>query len=329
MLTVYILFLLGLILIIKGGDWFVDASAWIAKITGVPSFIIGATIVSLATTLPELIVSVNATMQGSPGVAIGNAIGSTICNIGLISGLSIVAMPGFVNRKVFAKKSSVMIGGTLIFLGLTLDGILTKPEALVLFALLGLFVYFNLTEFKNKDAFVDEEVDKSQRSYIIHGLKFVVGAFCIIQGASLLVDNGILIARHLNVPESIIALSFIALGTSLPELVTTVSAIVKRDHEIGLGNIVGANILNITMILSTSAFVSKGGLVVSQSNFSFFGMDFVNQMQTLVVDLPISLVLMAILTIPSIVRGKLSKYQGYGLMAVYVFYLSILASIAL
>lgn len=329
MLTVYILFVLGLVLIIKGGDWFVDASAWIAKVTGVPSFIIGATIVSLATTLPELIVSVNATLQGSPEVAIGNAIGSTICNIGLISGLSIIAMPNFINRKVFGKKSAVMIGSTIIFAILSIDGLLSKVEALALFALLGLFVYFNLTEFKNKDAFVAEDVDKSQRSFVVHGAKFVVGAFCIIQGASLLVDNGILIARHLNVPESIIALSFIALGTSLPELVTTISAIVKRDHEIGLGNIVGANILNVTMILSTTAFVSQGGLIVSKSDFAFFGLDFVNQMQTLVVDLPISLLLMAVLVIPSLVRGKLSKIQGYLLVAVYGVYLSILATIAL
>lgn len=323
---VIIFFIIGLVLIIKGGDWFVDASTYIAEVTGIPSFIIGATIVSLATTLPELIVSLNASFQGFPDIAIGNAIGSTICNIGLISGIAIIAIPNAVNRKAFTFKSLLMVGSALVFIALSFDGVLSHVESLALFAILIGFVVYNLRQFKGSAREEKHEVDVSRKTKIENGLKFVLGAIFIVAGANLLVDNGILLARYFGIPEGIVALTFIALGTSLPELTTTISSIIKKNHDIGLGNIIGANILNITLILSTSSVASSQGLLVKYTDFTVFGQSFTNASQTLMIDVPISIVLMLLLTVPAIIFGRTKKWQGVLMLGTYIGYLGILVS---
>ncbi len=250
-------------MIIKGGDWFVDAAIWIAKITGLPTFIIGATVVSVATTLPELIVSANASLKGSPEMAIGNAIGSTICNIGLISAIGIYFVPHAVDRITFGKKGAIMIGAALLLIITAWDLTLTKFEALALVAIMILYIVVNLRMLKHRPEPLDGDDDeglRERKTVMINLAKFVAGAGAIVFGAEQLVNNGEIIARLLGVPEGIIALTLIALGTSLPELTTTVSSIRKGDGSIGVGNIIGANILNIALILSTSSFLSPGGL---------------------------------------------------------------------
>ena len=143
------LFIAGLVAIIKGGDWFVDSSIWIAKVTGIPSIIVGATIVSFATTLPELLVSTSATLKGSTDIAVGNAIGSTICNIGLIAGIILIFKPSIIHKKMFSKKAYLMLGVAVLVIVLGLDNVIGKFESIVILSTIIIFFYINIMAFKN------------------------------------------------------------------------------------------------------------------------------------------------------------------------------------
>jgi cation:H+ antiporter len=323
----FILFLVGLIIIIKGGDLFVDASVWFATITGIPTIIIGATIVSLATTLPELFVSVFASVQGSPDMAIGNAVGSTICNIGLILSTSVLFAPGDINRKLFSEKGILMIISTILLLIFSSDTILSKSEGAILLVVLLIFIQLNLKQFKGSNILVENKKVEGRvksKAIVINISKFGLGAIFIIIGAQLLVKNGRTIALFFNVPEQIISLTLIALGTSLPELTTSITAIIKGHEGISVGNIIGANILNSTMILGTASFTTKYGLVISKRDIVVFGRIFKDIPHTLYVDLPVSLLLMLILVGSGIYNRKLQRTTGSVLLLIYLLYLTFL-----
>jgi cation:H+ antiporter len=328
MIIVYILFILGLLLIIKGGDWFVDAAVWIAEITGIPHIIIGATIVSIATTLPELFVSVNAAIKGASDVAIGNSVGSTICNTGLVAGLIIFFASGKVNRSNYIKKGSLLIFSILSVLYFANDLIITKYESIFLFILLIIYIILNIRMSKNLNC-KEEKIEKSNEDFIENGLKFIFGLLFIIIGANLLVDNGILIANHFNVPKGIVALTLIALGTSLPELITGISSIIKGNHHIGLGNIIGANILNYVLIIPMATLLSKDGLAINKHNFDLFGHEFVGFAQSIKLDIPIALFLTLLFILPVLVKEENFRIQGLLIIITYIGYLSILFNIAI
>ncbi len=324
---VFVLFFVGFLVIIKGGDLFVDASVWFATITGIPTIIIGATIVSLATTLPELFVSVFASLQGSPDMAIGNAVGSTICNIGLILGVAIMFMPGYINRKLFAEKGILMIITTLALIKFSIDRIVTKNEGFLLLILLGVFIVLNVMQFKGKNNVASSKNNikrADSKDVLKNGVKFFVGTIFIIIGARLLVVNGQKIAYFFNVPEQIVSLTLIALGTSLPELITAVTSIVKGHGGISVGNIIGANILNNTMILGFSSIVSDQGLIINERNIDILGRTFENIPQTLYVDLPVTLLLMLVLISSGIIKGELKKINGVILLLIYLLYITFL-----
>ncbi len=334
---VFVLFIVGFILIVKGGDWFVDSSVRIAEETGIPKILIGATIVSLATTLPELLVSVVASLRGAPDMAIGNAIGSTICNIGLILGITALFLPGKIEG-AFKSKGILMILSTTVLIFFARDRIITKFEGIFLLALLVYYIYLNLKEVKEctrskkscvtnyEEALdiVDEGIDENNGMIKII-LQFIGGAAGIVIGARLLVDNGIIIAEMINVPEQVISLTIIALGTSLPELVTAITAIRKKCYSISVGNIIGANILNITMILGFSSIIAKQGLIISTRDIDLFGKVFENVVQTLYIDIPISLILMFMVVIPVIVSKQLKRYNGIMMLLTYFVYIVFLA----
>lgn len=299
-----LLLVLGLGFIIKGGDWFVDSAIWMAKITKIPPFIIGATIVSLATTVPEVLVSVIATMQGSTDLALGNAIGSIIANIGLIMGISLFVAPPKSVSKDYIIKGLYMVASAFVLIGLSLDGLLSKPQSIILWVLLIGFFVLNITSSK-KDGTIEEEV-VFDKKYI---LLFVLGAISVVIGARLLVDNGVAIARALNISEAIIGLTIVAIGTSLPELVTTITALIKKNSNLSLGNIVGANIMNILLVIPSATLVSTSGLVM--------------RMQTVVQDIPFSILFMSIAMIPPLIFKRFFKWQGLLMLITYVVYLLI------
>lgn len=323
-ILVYVLFALGLLLIIKGGDWFVDSAVWIAEVTGIPSIIIGATIVSIATTLPELIVSVTANLQGSSEMAIGNAVGSIICNIGLISSLGFIALSNKVKKKLFLKKSAIMIAVLLVFTAFAWDLNFTHFEAGIVFLFIVLFIYYNVKGSKESKELY--EIDKKtihKQDVFKNIILFIIGAAGIVIGAKLLVDNGKVIAENLGVPEAIISLTLIALGTSLPELTTMISSIRKKNQDIGLGNIIGANILNVALILTTSSAISKDGLPIHLYDFKLFGKHFTDFPNTLKIDVPFALLLMILFAVPTVLKGETRKWQGVAMLITYVTYLGI------
>jgi cation:H+ antiporter len=326
MLIVVLLFILGLIIIIKGGDMFVDSAVWLAKITGMPNLLIGATVVSVATTLPELFVSTIASVKGVSDVAIGNAVGSTICNIGLILALSIVFMPGKINKISMRNKGLLMISATIIVVLMSLDRLMVFYEGLILIAILCLYVYMNIIEVKSarnkahEEAAVEVAGSKTGKIAAAYISKFVFGAVFMVFGARLLVDNGVKIADFFRIPQAIISVTLIAIGTSLPELITTVTAIVKKHYDISVGNIIGSNILNVTMILGASTLTSSRGLQISSRAINMLNRSY-DIPQTLYIDTPITLVFMLIVLVPALITGKLKRWQGVVLLMSYAAYL--------
>ncbi len=327
-IIVIALFIAGLIAIIKGGDWFVDSSIWIAKVTGIPSIIVGATIVSFATTLPELLVSTSATLKGSTDIAVGNAIGSTICNIGLISGIILTFKPSSIHKKMFSKKAFLMVGVAVLVIALGLDNVISRFESMIILSTMIIFFYINIMAFKNISTEDKQIIDTSKNEILGNIAKFILGSFLIIIGSNLLVDNGIILAKLMNVPESVIGLTLIALGTSLPELVTGITAVRKNNSDIGIGNILGANILNISMIIGTSGLISKMPLKLTSTNVNIFNISFDSFPQTLYFDLPISIVFMLVLVLPPLISGKMYKKQGIVLFALYIVYVITLFNLA-
>jgi cation:H+ antiporter len=306
---VVLLFVVGIVLIVKGGDYFVDAASWIAEVSKIPKLIIGATIVSIATTLPELLVSIMAAVQGKTDMAVGNAVGSVTANVGLILAIALIFMAGPINRKDYLLKSILMLLASLI---IACCGFAGEVNILLSVLLLLIFITFmvdNVVSAKKSISVEDDApVKKDKKTVIINVLKFVVGAVAIVWGADLLVDNGSEIARWIGVSERIIGVTIVAVGTSLPELVTTITAIAKKQSALSAGNIIGANVIDLTLIMPLCALVSGSALPIAS---------------TAVVDLVSCLVVGTLALVPALIMKKFSKWQGYALLGVYIAYVII------
>ncbi len=322
LLILIILFTLGLVLTVKGGDFFVDAASWIAEVSGMPKFLIGATVVSLATTLPEMIVSVMAALEGKTlianpetvnqglemvGMGIGNAVGSVTANTALIMGIALVALPFAFNRKQYVGKIILLIVAAALLPLLSLTGEFKIWGAIILLSVFGIFIYENIRSAKTQKAPVEKTVI-TKKIITTNILKFVVGAIGIIIGARLMVDNGSEIARLLQIPESIIGLTIIAIGTSLPELVTMIIAVKKRQVALSVGNIIGANIIDLASILPICAIVSGGTIPVVKQSYMF--------------DMPVCLLIIAITLVPALIKGQFRRWQGILTIIIYIAYIS-------
>ena len=301
-----IIFIVGLIFIIKGGDWFVDSASWFAEATGIPKFVVGATVVSFATTLPELLVSVRAAVNGSAQLAIGTAIGSVTANTTLIMGVSLVAMAGVVNRKSFSIKGALFLASSIGLTVLSLKGYLPTWSAFILWAIFIAFMVVNLVE--GKKGAENDEIDSYEKKEIPGKiLFFILGTAGIVFGAEFLVGSGKTIASGMGVSEAIIGFTVIALGTSLPELVTTLTAIRKKESSLSVGNIIGANIIDLTLILPLCAMINGKALPVEKVNLVF--------------DFPVCILASVIAVVPTMIQGKFKKWQGFALLTVYVAYM--------
>jgi cation:H+ antiporter len=322
---VYILFAVGVYLIVKGGDWFVDAAVWIAETTGIPKVLIGATIVSLATTLPELLVSSIATLRGHPEMAIGNVVGSVICNMGLILSLAVIIRPQKIEIRSFALKGFIMlISGFMMWFAIRNYSIDGKEGNIFLFALL-IYIIINVIELKNDRQTIENnlEISGQNRTRVVvkNAAKFIVGSIFVVIGARLLVTNGEIIARNLGIPERIIALTLIALGTSLPELVTSITAAIKGHEGISIGNILGANILDIVMVIGITSKIAP--LVIKSQNINILG-KMLSIPQTVVLDIPVALLLMVVLLFSGLMAKSLGRKVGFVMLSIYTAYLAIL-----
>ena len=389
---------IGIILIIKCGDYFVDAAIWIAEISHIPHFIIGATIVSFCTTLPELIVSSVAAANGQAEMAVGNAIGSVTANTGLILAMTMIFTPFVINRKDYMLRNILLPGTVLLLFLLCITGVLNPYLSLLVFIPLIVFMWDNLKQAKkqmvtpsgdmekehnevldNNEEEAEEEPTLLSRiikivsgvvitavgisvlvlfketfstlyvvqiivalviiaawltifelgslfkinkkcsvvgrvtgnEVVVNVTKLIAGIAGIVIGSNLLVDYGSMFASLLHVPEIIIAVTIVAIGTSLPELITTINAIIKKNSSLSAGNIVGANIIDICLILPICAIIGAanglGGLLVTK--------------QSLYLDFPFCLGIIAIATIPPLFTKKFDRWQGIVCIVAYVVYL--------
>ena len=306
MVQAVILFLVGLALICLGGDRLVDAAVAIARKLGIPQIVVGATIVSIGTTLPEVLVSTTAAFDGSAAIAAGNAFGSIICNTALIAGLTQTIRP---SKKVeFASLGwrSIFFFAVLVTMDVIgfVTGAFGRPVGI---GLILLFVFYAAISIKR--ASVEggsEEAEESRDGISIPKelLKLVVCAVMLFFGARLLVNNGIIIAEAIGVPERVIAVTFIALGTSLPELMTSVMSLVKGYGNVGLGNVIGANLLNILLVIGIPSAIA--GIPLERS--------------TVTVDMPLAALVMLVLLVPILIRKKSSRVQGIALLCIYAVY---------
>ena len=305
-----ILFILGLVCLIKGGDWFVDGAVNIAHRFGAPELLIGATVVSIGTTLPEVMVSATSALEGHGEIAYGNAIGSVICNAALIAAITIAVKPGRIDPKTLRSPVLFFFAAAVFYAGTAyISGYFSRLTGIVLLG--GFLVYMAVTVLQIKKSALPAGGGEAaaEGSLLKDAGLLAVGAALIAAGAKLLVDNGIIIAQALGVPESVIALTFIALGTSLPELVTAITSLLKGHGSLSLGNIVGANLFNLVLVSGVSVTLSP--FQVPQS--ATIG----GRNASLVLDIPVMFLVMLLLTLPALIKGRLSRAQGILLLAVY------------
>ena len=310
MLVPVLLFAVGLLCLIKGGDWFVDGATGLARRFHLPELLIGATVVSIGTTLPEVMVSTTSALTGHGEIAYGNAIGSVICNTALIAAIAIAVRPGPVDRAALRTPVLFFFAAAALYaLVAYTSGQFTRPVGLTLLAMFAVYMAVTVLQMRRGAVPAAGEEEAAAGSVGRDLGLLAVGAALIALGADLLVDNGTLIAQALGVPESVIALTFVALGTSLPELVTAITSLVKGHGALSLGNVIGANLFNLVLVSGVSVTLAPFSIpqaaVIAGHNAS------------LVLDLPVMLLVMLLLTVPALVRGKLSRVQGLALLAVY------------
>ena len=309
MLIPVLLFIVGLLFLIKGGDWFVDGASALARRFHLPELLIGATVVSIGTTLPEVMVSTMSALSGHGEIAYGNAIGSVICNAALIAAITIAVRPGKVDPKTLKTPVAFFFAAAAIYcVAAYVFGRFTRVMGIIMLAMFVAYMVVNVLQMKNTPAEAHEDAEEEMplaKTLVL----LVLGAVLIALGANLLVDNGTLIAQAMGVPESVIALTFVALGTSLPELVTAITSLMKGHSDLSLGNVVGANVFNLVLVSGMS--VTLAPFEIPQSA-TLFGIN-----SSLVLELPVMLLVMALLTIPALVRGKLSRVQGVALLCIY------------
>lgn len=311
----YLLLIIGFLLLIKGADMFVDGASRLAKAFKIPPIIIGLTIVAFGTSTPEAAVSISASISGSSGISIGNAIGSNLVNISLILGLTAFITPLQVQKKTILKEIPLALLASIALLVLLLDvqlqglsnNALSRSDGIMLLLLFGVFLYYILeVALKNKNSqnYLLEPVEvKGTKSKNL--LILVIGLIGLVGGGYLVVYYGKEIALSLGMSETLVGLTIVAIGTSLPELVTSITAALKKESEIALGNIIGSNIFNIMFILGASATINPLTLT-----------------QNLIFDIVLMISLTFIVLIFSYThQRKINRLEGLILALVYIAYL--------
>lgn len=312
MILEVVLIILGFILLIKGADFLVDGSSKIAKKFHIPEIIIGLTIVSIGTSMPELFVSITSAIEGYPDMAVGNVIGSNLCNLLLILGLSAVIQAIEFKKETRLIEIPMTLFVTIILFVLCNIGTdITRGEGIFLIVLFVLFIIYTIymgkkgEEFENKDILVEVQTDENY-STMKSIFWIILGIVGLKIGGDLVVNHSITIAKALNISEKVISLTIIAIGTSLPELVTSVTAAIKGDSDIAIGNILGSNIFNILLILGVSSAITPITYSVSYNN------------QILV--LIIGTILLALFPFIG-AKNKMTRTNGFAYLVIYAIYM--------
>ena len=318
MIQAVLLFCIGLVMLIKGGDWFVDGAVGVAHRYKLPEILIGATIVSIGTTIPEVMVSSIAAAAGQSQTAYGNAIGSCICNTALIAAVTIAAKSvQDIDAKAFRTPIIFFFLAAVFYSAVAYtSGVFSRLIGILLLAFFVVYMVITVRQAINNRVVTDsEDAGEEEEKPLWKNLVLLIGGAAIIAvGANLLVDNGQIIAMGLGVPESVIALTFIALGTSLPEFVTAITSLLKGHSSLSLGNIIGANLFNLV-------FVS--GMAITINPFSIPSEKLIaGQNASLVVDIPVMFATMILMTLPALLTKKLRRWQGIILLLIYFSYIA-------
>jgi len=308
-----ILIIIGFVLLVKGADFLVDGASNIAKKFHIPELIIGLTVVSIGTSLPELFVSITSALNGYEDMAIGNVIGSNLCNILLILGLAAVIKPIYLNKETRKIEIPLCIFFTIIFMLLCNAGQgISVMDAGILLILFIIFIQDTIyIAKKNQDEEAEKEaVDKkTQKNTILNIILIIIGSIGLKFGGDFVVNNAKIIAEYFSISEKIISLTIVAIGTSLPELVTSVTAAIKNDGDIAVGNILGSNIFNILLIIGTSAIIHP---IAYNSSYNL-------QMYILI------FATLILLVFPySKPKNKISRVNGIILLILYAIYMGLL-----
>ena len=294
------LLILGLVFLIFGGDLLVRSAVSFAEKFGVSSFLIGVTVVSFGTSIPELMVSIQAAMDQAADIAIGNVLGSNIANIALVLGVSVVIRPLSVTTNTYKLSWWVMLISSLLFILFLLDNVITKMEGLLLIAGLFCFIIFSI-----KRNISNEESIVSKINIQTGILFFVLGAIGLYFGSELFVESAISIASFFNVPKFVIGITVVALGTSLPELVTSIVALMKGQNNISLGNLIGSNIFNVFAVLGITSLIQELGT----SSILLF------------LDFGVMLAVILVFGYQLFIRKKISRTAGFILLSGYFSYI--------
>ena len=307
MITAFAFAALGLVILLLAGDVLVRGAVNLSLRLGIPALIVSLTVVAFGTSAPELLISVQAVLEGVPGLALGNVVGSNTANVLLVLGIpaiiSCLDPPEADTRKSYL----VMMAGSLLFVALAATGVLGWWQGAVLLLAMGLILADQFREaYAHANDGEEEELEEAEDGmpWWKIGLYLVLGLVGLPVGADLLVDNATLIAREFGVTETVIGLTLVALGTSLPELATTVMAAIRRHSEVAIGNVIGSNLFNLLAIMGVTALV--GPVPVAANFFAF--------------DFWVMLAASAMLAPFVFARLRMGRLLGFGLTALYVLY---------
>ena len=255
-----ILTIVGLIMLCFGGNWLVSGGVAIAKKFRISNLVIGMTIVAYGTSTPELAASVAAAGEHS-AIILGNIIGSNIANVGMVIGVSAILVPLAVSKSVLRKEIPIMLGVCFLLVLISVDGEISQYDGILLLIGLGVFAYYTFKDAMKQRSENREKIQQSENNIYLKSVGLIgIGIVLLYLGAILTVDNAVVLATEFGLSEKIIGLTVIAIGTSLPELITSIMAIRKGHADIGIGNIIGSNIYNILMIMGVGA--ALGGVLV-------------------------------------------------------------------
>ena len=318
------LFAVGLVLLIKGGDWFVDSATNIAKRFHVPEIIIGATVVSIGTTLPEVMVSATAAVNQNGAVAYGNAIGSIICNTALIAALTIAIRPAPVDRKAITKPVLFFFVSVAIYVvAAYIFGSFDRWLGIVMLGVFAVYMFLTIRQgFNNPTASEDHaEEEAPEGSLLGNVVLLVLSAALIAVGADMLEGSSVSLATMAGIPTQVVGVTIVALCTSLPELVTAITALAKGHGALSLGNIIGANIFNLVLVSGVAVTISPFAVPEGSTIFG--------QNTSLVMEIPLMVGVMALMTLPALLKKKLYRWQGATLLGIYAAFVVLQVLIAL
>lgn len=309
----YVAAVVGIAVLVYAGDWVVKSSVWIAEYFNISKMIIGVTVVSLGTSLPELCVSVSAALDGSANIAIGNVVGSNIANVCLILGISAIIITLPINKSVIKRDLTILLVATFLFAFSLIDNQIGTIEGIFMLLLMCLYLYLTLISAKNnpqQTETTDNEPAK-KRNIWLSILVVIISCAGLILGSKLLVYGAENIASSLGVSERIIAVTVVAVGTSLPELTTSVVAALKRELDISIGNIIGSNIFNICGILGVTSCITPLEAAPEVLSFDIWF-------------LLGSLLLLGITIFPVKGKNQIVRIEGIMLLALYIAYYVVL-----